>query len=58
MLLNFFLHKRLETAPPKLRPAGHIRPAKVFYVARVAVVNKSSFAYYPFSSEYELYFSS
>jgi hypothetical protein len=28
-------------APPKLRPAGHIRPSKVFYVARFAVIDKS-----------------
>jgi hypothetical protein len=30
-----------KSAPPKLRPAGHIRPAKVFYVARVAVIDNS-----------------
>jgi hypothetical protein len=38
-----FTCSRLHTrsAPPKLRSAGHIRPAKVFYVARVAVIEKS-----------------
>jgi hypothetical protein len=38
-----FTCSRLHTrsAPPKLRPAGLIRLAKVFYVARVSVIDKS-----------------
>jgi hypothetical protein len=29
-----------KPAPPKQRPAGHIRPAKVFFAGRVVIYQK------------------
>jgi hypothetical protein len=47
--LDFFLHRTSRysatlfiSAPPKLRLAGHIRPAKVFYTARVVIYKKNA----------------